>query len=359
MPTSQNVHLELATFLQNTGIRLSMVARLFDDALAMPDDQDVEKVRIFIPDLHVISKSRQVVYPGYGFHANPQREEIMVNLLRAIGSFARQLPRVTMLEIYQLGDFVDLWRESFSNDPSEIIADNAPVCDLLLRGLRTSPTDSPIPIYCLRGNHDFTIMDWSYFSSWQRAYFFDDNSMAVLHGDVLDWVEAWPDWPRRAIVYLTGVRSGETNFSQKELEKGTNAIHQTNETAGRYAWTNEYWLGKQLPPIPESPTGPVDENVIKADDFSGHELMANACELADQLLSTRQIRTRLMIIGHTHHPRIVRYQKDNELFVLMDCGAWLENYWVGPDPDTKPSVTFHSQQIGVVIGNDLRIYQVD
>ena len=55
-------------------------------------------------------------------------------------------------------------------------------------------------------------------------------------------------------------------------------------------------------------------------------------------------------------PRIVKYQKDNELFVLMDCGAWLEKYRVGPDPNTKSGETFHSQQIGVVIGNDLRIY---
>jgi len=267
-----------------------------------------------------------------------------------------------MVEVYQLGDFVDLWREGFGNDPSNIIADNPSVCNLLLRGLRTSPTDIPVPVYCLRGNHDFSIMDWGYFGAWQRAYVFDDTPVVILHGDVLDWLEVWgPEWLLRAIVYLTGVRSGERNFSQEELQQGTDALNRQNVDSGRYLWASKYWLGTQLSTPPSGPTGPADDNVITVNDLSGHELMPHAYDLAQKFLSAREKRTRFMIIGHTHWPRIIRHQKDDDLFVLMDCGAWLEKYWVGPDRNIQPSDAdlSDSQQIGVVIGNDLRIYQLD
>jgi UDP-2,3-diacylglucosamine pyrophosphatase LpxH len=61
-----------------------------------------------------------------------------------------------------------------------------------------------------------------------------------------------------------------------------------------------------------------------------------------------------VVIGHTHHARITRYEGGaGEFLVLMDCGAWIEDYRTHADPERKPNA-----QIGVMVGNDCRIYQI-
>ena len=62
-----------------------------------------------------------------------------------------------------------------------------------------------------------------------------------------------------------------------------------------------------------------------------------------------------MIIGHTHHARIVRGTRpDGTLFVLMDCGAWVDTSFLSNELDGPMA----NAQIGVKVGNDLRIYQL-
>jgi UDP-2,3-diacylglucosamine pyrophosphatase LpxH len=363
MPKSDELHLRLLETVGGPGMRLSLAARLFDPDIGMPDN---ERIRIFIPDLHMISKEAQRRFPGYGFNSYQGREPTMVRFLERLGSFGRQLPDVNMLSVYQLGDFVDLWREHpIGNDPSAIVHDNARVWDLLYNGLRNSDSDPLVPINYLRGNHDFGIPDQSEYRDWQRAYF--SGPMAVIHGDVFDWLEVLaPDWLQQAIVYLTGVQAGERNYSQAELEDVNETIHKRNETSPRYQWAEVYRLGTQWLDLPADGTGPTAENVIKVqdpsqgnpdrNDLSGHELMGRAHELVAKLAAVRQREIRLLVIGHTHHARIVQYKTPDQNFVLMDCGAWVEECWVGPKEDRGGKEP--SQQIGVVVGNDCRLYQV-
>jgi hypothetical protein len=55
-----------------------------------------------------------------------------------------------------------------------------------------------------------------------------------------------------------------------------------------------------------------------------------------------------------HHARIAVYEgASGEFFALMDCGAWIERYRTLADPESHPNA-----QIGVMAGNDCRIYQI-
>jgi len=358
MPQSDELHKRLLDTMDNTGVKLSLAARIFEPDIGLPDNGTI---RIFIPDLHMISKEAQKRFPDYGFHSHQSREPTMVRFLEALGSLGRQLSDVNSLRVYQLGDFLDLWREhQFGNDPTPILRDNAQVWDLLYNNLN----DSSAPVYYLRGNHDFAIPDQNEYRNWQRAYF--SGPMAVMHGDIFDWLEVVaPDWLQQAVVYLTGVEEGERNYSQEEFQEVNEEIHTRNE-ATRYQWAEVYRLGDQWLNPPNDSTGPTAGNVIGVqnpnqyngdrNDLSGHELMGRAHQLVGRLAAARQREIRLLVIGHTHHARIVQYKTQEENFVLMDCGAWTEECWVGPKEDRRNKVP--SQQVGVTIGNDCRIYQV-
>ena len=361
MARSDDLHSDLLATLAAQNVEAALISRLFDPDLALPEEGPI---RVCIPDLHMLSESGQRSFPGYGFHSDPRRTDLMVRFLDALGAFAQRLPDVSQLEIYQLGDFVDLWREGPGNNPHAILATNASVWDQLYGTLAGT---LQIPVYFLRGNHDFSLMDGGEFGDWQRLYAFDQTPMALLHGDVLDWFEVFaPDWLQRAIVYLTGAQSQERNFSQAELQEGTEAQHKEHESTGRYKWAKQYRLGEHFATLPQGPTAAVADNVIELgapeqdagpqDDLTGHELMRPAWQLVQALARTRNMAVRLMVIGHTHHARLVRYKRGQEIFVLMDCGAWTEECWVGPQGG--PIKQQASCQIGVLAGNDLRLYQL-
>jgi hypothetical protein len=70
---------------------------------------------------------------------------------------------------------------------------------------------------------------------------------------------------------------------------------------------------------------------------------------------------KLCVIGHTHEPRIVRGDRSDGQtpFVLMDCGAWVEQSRVPLLRDgALRTETVSSAHLGVVVGCDLRIYQL-
>ena len=60
------------------------------------------------------------------------------------------------------------------------------------------------------------------------------------------------------------------------------------------------------------------------------------------------------IIGHTHHARIaVKTAENGGRFVLIDCGAWIEDCRQFPNDDPAPSA-----QIAAISANWARIYQL-
>jgi hypothetical protein len=61
------------------------------------------------------------------------------------------------------------------------------------------------------------------------------------------------------------------------------------------------------------------------------------------------------VIGHTHRARIVRGKRpDKTPFVLMDCGAFVGTSFLSDELDAPIA----NAQVGVKVGNDLRIYQL-
>lgn len=65
-----------------------------------------------------------------------------------------------------------------------------------------------------------------------------------------------------------------------------------------------------------------------------------------------------VVIGHSHLPRIVTVgEPDGGGFLVVDCGAWLEEViWPGKKDEKN---ILPSCQIGVICGNEARIYQLD
>jgi hypothetical protein len=64
---------------------------------------------------------------------------------------------------------------------------------------------------------------------------------------------------------------------------------------------------------------------------------------------------RLVVIGHTHRARIVRGKRpDGTLFVLVDCGALVGTSFLSDELDAPIA----NGQIGVKVGNEIRIYQL-
>jgi hypothetical protein len=72
-------------------------------------------------------------------------------------------------------------------------------------------------------------------------------------------------------------------------------------------------------------------------------------------MSTGGRDVRLVVIGHTHRPRIVRGTRpDGAMFVLVDCGAFVGTSFLSDELDAPIA----NGQIGVKVGNDIRIYQL-
>ena len=76
---------------------------------------------------------------------------------------------------------------------------------------------------------------------------------------------------------------------------------------------------------------------------------------AEQISKDGGTDVRVVVIGHTHQARIVRGTRpDGTPFVLMDCGAWVGTSFLSDDLDAPIA----NGQIGVKVGDDLRIYQL-
>ena len=73
------------------------------------------------------------------------------------------------------------------------------------------------------------------------------------------------------------------------------------------------------------------------------------------VMSSETERISVLVIGHTHKPRIVfGPRQDGSLFVLMDCGSWRG----AKKLSTRMQQQVMNAQVGVIAENDLRIYQL-
>jgi UDP-2,3-diacylglucosamine pyrophosphatase LpxH len=331
---------------------LRLVARLHDPRIGNADNN---RVYVFIPDLHLVSNDWLL---HYSYHFNePTGFYRMLFRLRAAASEIAS--HGGTLSTIQLGDLYDLWRDGDAPNPSRIITDNQHLIEMLhshAAGLRAR---------LLVGNHDVGMTGAP---NWYLRLFLPDETAGafalVFHGDWLDSLlhSVIPDWLQKFALLLGGSLPAAHEYPIATLRQ---VMIQESAKAGEFAshiMLAEPGRLKALARAGATVALPAEVNVTRksrGDDvhpFLTHAriLLTYMRENAGPAASPAWPTTRLVILGHTHQPRISVDDSDpnNPLF-MVDCGAWIENY-LEPGGSSKPNC-----QLGVLAGNDVRLYQLD
>jgi len=300
------------------------VARVYDSRIG---NQNTDRIYLFIPDLHIISRKLREKRYEYGFN----HERVFVDLLKKLREL-REKQEKYVFSVCQLGDFVDLWRENVK-DPKDILSDFQGVRDYL----------DYLNARFLLGNHDVGIVWVPRLSPrWHFRLFFPDENepkVYVTHGDVFDWVEKLPDSLQKWVVYHFSPKGEKP---AKKLKKMVKFKKKKSQKAD---------------PTQILQTGPMEE--VKTDSVlddiphsTSHKHLERCFERVKVMNGEHGLNMTAAVIAHTHKPAIA-VKEDPNFFVLMDCGSWQGKYQEnGSDPKANC-------QVGVVCGNDFRIYQLD
>src|SRR3954452_14727496 len=146
---------------------VSLVSKLRDPRLNIPDE---DRLNIFIPDLHLVSKTRVF---EFGTNAVDTLTAV-VNALRTLKTGARP----SQVIVYQIGDLLDLWRETDGLNPD---ADVASAIEDSHAALIEAIYDPALDTQFLLGNHDYDLYRFANYDMWER-YFYPTPSLLVLHG---------------------------------------------------------------------------------------------------------------------------------------------------------------------------------
>jgi UDP-2,3-diacylglucosamine pyrophosphatase LpxH len=329
--------------------RVRLVARLADAVIANPDSSTLY---VFIPDLHLISDDK---LERYSYHFNEWY--LFYRMLWRV-----QEARTTLthegnpLEVIQLGDLYDLWREE-ALVPDTIIADHTNLVGMLYRH------QAGLLARILVGNHDADMIGADRF--FLRLFLPTETAGAfclALHGDWFDPLEALPDWLQRFAVSVAGPLPQPRAYPIGELKDILRReAAASDDFRNRIRLAEPAELGGLRSIGQPQASLPRIWNVQRTSQHDTmHPFLARAREVVHRFRgeanhSPAWPTVRLVTIGHSHHARIsVDDTADpNHPVVLMDCGAWIERY-----RDSRGRV-FPNCQVGVVAGNDIRIYQLD
>jgi len=346
-----------------------LLARLKDDTLGMNDPT----AHIFLPDCHVTTRSGATRFPRV-----TSDEEQVAALERLLGLIVRLRATDPSLVFWQLGDFLDLWRigetgQKVQSRMNALVRDRRTLVELLQAlcpgGLKTR---------MLAGNHDLDLSTYEWALTLEQVISTaGSRDTLVLHGHQLDPIEALPQDMKE--FFARGATELVPPAAVTMLE-ATNP-HWKPQPVGSPLPTKpkESWkfLHADLTagaPVPLSQDAvnvldhtPVDDPAARfrevlaspgsklSADPPSQTFFSDAAFHADRY-DARGLDIRLAVIGHTHRPRIVRGKRaGGKPFVLMDCGAWIG---VGFLSRTM-SAPIRKSQIGVKVGNDLRIYQLE
>lgn len=336
-----SLHDQFLAELGEVAQRIQLVARLRDDRLGFPGPDDL---RLFVPDLHLVSG---VARQRYSYGTNDT--SLLADLLSRIAAWKARSSGQT-IALYQVGDFLDLWREEPIASERRDAASKIAAHHVELMQAFLNPT---LRARFLLGNHDFDLYRWPNYTAWERRYFLPPRGSLTpagiaLHGDLFDWLEllpnpinqffsyffspllSAPDHDLRAIRVLVEHANGQRDFRQQiSGSADVGAVH----------------------------TGAID-TVPDEFNLGSHELMPRARDCIKAANKAYGLDLRFAVIGHTHRARIAVHRKRNEFFALIDCGAWIEEGFA-VDPSTGAIRRFPNQQITVLSNNEVRIYQVE
>jgi UDP-2,3-diacylglucosamine pyrophosphatase LpxH len=357
---------------------VTLVSRVVEPGLRVPSSTAV----LLLPDLHLITDAAADKYAGYHFRPN-ELGALLGAVIRAANELGSDLTRI------QLGDRYDLWREQIvdgARTVGAVVSDIRNACQEFAASMTTAQGWQ-----FLAGNHDHELArptDGSTPEAFEDAEHLiwlgasavsgRDTPILVLHGDTFDIVEqVFPASLKKGILHTVGASATETT---KKLSRDPTTVKQ--QRSGPVIDPKQF----RSIPLPDyvAPTRPLpavasDAQVLQAApdptfnvyffpspnfyvlDPGGQDLdffKAARSRTKDIAVQFARPAPKLTIIGHTHNPRIVASRREDEQtpFLLMDCGAWVEK-------STFPSklggqMTVYSAHLGVVVGCDIRIYQL-
>jgi UDP-2,3-diacylglucosamine pyrophosphatase LpxH len=328
---------EIALDVLRSVAEVRLVAKLKDEEIKFPDADDI---RFFIPDTHLVTPGT-LEKNGYKYATN-YADDLLPAVLQALARMKRERQETDTVVIYQLGDFLDLWRET--PDPDKRVQ----AAERIIKAYKPSMQGfDAAKVRFLLGNHDLDLRKLVNFIAWERRLYLpnsDDRKATVMitHGDLFDWIEKYgPDEIQQVIVYYFAPLFGPNDYDLREVEKLVRKSHGSKNYKNKIQGTSD--IGALGDPAMTDASFNVSTTGMFFESARTEGRKANAQYGLD---------LRMTVIGHTHHARIVADRDDQGLFVLMDCGAWIENCRLDDDT-TQPSA-----QLGVLSENEIRIYQL-
>jgi UDP-2,3-diacylglucosamine pyrophosphatase LpxH len=310
---------------------IKLVARLYDQRIG---NTDARIIYIFLGDMHIVSRAKI----GARYTANLNHERMFVEVLKKVRALKRTQTE-HLIRVIQLGDFVDLWKEN-ATDPRPVLQDYQGVRDYLYGLGRQRSVNCQFVL----GNHDIEIAQIpELYTRWAFRRFISVNGTPIIyatHGDVFSWIEQLPDALQKWAVY---------HFSPKapKPRKGLGDIielrkHQDHQTDLVHV--------SQIGTLSSVPLEGIMPQVNISQD---HRFLRDCFDRVDEMNRKYQCAINAAVIGHTHDAQIAVLEEGNKFFALLDCGAWFGTYQAAPN-DVRPNC-----QIGVICGNDFRVYQLD
>lgn len=345
-------------------LEVRLLGRIADPVIGNSSDHEVF---LFVPDLHVLTPERQKRFANYAF--NHAGTRVLARLLQRLATLRADWDDngEHKLVTVQLGDFFDLWREfPHGADPGSVPDDaHGDLRDVLYRGV-----DRHLP--CLKatmllGNHDTkrgTPLPEIPFRL--KAFNRTEHGNPFLfttHGDAFDLLEILvPDAIEEFIVQFVGsltpvnkypvadwgAAAAKTNKPIKDLE---DCIMQPRHDLATASGAVRVQPGDALPArFARIVTAPEDANHGQFEKY--HQSITAATARGLDAGSVR-----VVVVGHSHAAAMILCQPPaGRPLLMMDVGAWIEQCTY--PLDEGGTVTEPSAQLGVIHGNDARLYQI-
>jgi UDP-2,3-diacylglucosamine pyrophosphatase LpxH len=332
-------------------------------------------LRVFFPDFHWMSQERAAHYTGgYRFNGNvllPDKKPLFSTFLEVLESAGDDV------EVYQLGDSYDIWREIKDENESTEEAFSRIQGDQFIGGLASRL--KALNASFVRGNHDNWLVNLP--SSYQESQEKKDLDVAdgkirLSHGHLYDSVEMLvPDTIKASAVRhapKVKAKSQEIGLISRKDYRDLIAFVKMRARMGDsslFPYPDIKPLGAILVTDPKE-LDEIDKDYLTYLDvsiFSKHEGTRNDfdhvlfLEFADQIYVEEMNHPKnhsIHAIGHTHRARLLADRLPSGApHVVLDCGGWIENCKVLTRPKARPFYV-PSAQFAAQFGNELRIYQL-
>jgi UDP-2,3-diacylglucosamine pyrophosphatase LpxH len=313
--------------------RTEVVASYASPQLGIPAPNDI---RIFIPDLHLVSDETRRGLLGLGPGPSHSLLKRVLGRLAAFRRDTKLADQAAVCALYFMGDFLDLWREETPDTSPAEAAHRIARDHQELMALARAPE---LKARFLLGNHDFALCRLPRFLACDRRYFFPPRtpSTLCLHGDVFDWLEDLPDSLSQLLVYYTSPVESLLD-------------HAWELVAGLLEQFNQERLGAGSDePRGDEPV-PVHRCTSSGEARTHHRLWHRAWEARQKLREDVHFGIRSIVVAHTHRARIVTCEADSDFLALIDTGAWIE--------DLHEDGGAESGLVTALSGNEVRIHRI-